>query len=70
MCEGASQGYDANLNLKDIYKKNKKIPHPPKYLMIAPNFRARKGGKERNADYGGMVQPKQQEVEWGMGTRC
>ena len=59
-------------------------------MMIAPNSRAHKGGRrggrlrgsmekfeERNPDYGGMVQPSQQQhvaprvkgVEWGLGTR-
>ena len=54
--------------------------------MIASNSRARKGGKnrgkvkreleERNADYGGRMQPSKQhialcvkKVEWGLGTR-
>ena len=61
-------------------------------MIIAPTSRAHKGKKERgevkgeyggvcweeerNADYGGMVQPSQQHVapyvkvvEWGFGTR-
>ena len=49
-------------------------------MIIAPNFRAYKGGKKRgevkqeygriwgeekgNADYGGMVQPSQQHVDY------